>query len=597
MDKNVLLSKIVANPTENTWSQAYSTLNLYIVLSITSQEPDENIVTAGKELLERLQREYFSLDEKHLDNIKKSVENAIEPVDSKKTVSLVLATISDTFLYIVLASKGSVILRRHGKVAEIANGEEGVVSAFSGEIKNEDVVILETDSFSQKIGVEKLSETLDHLTVSEISENLAPAIHNEPIGSEAAIILQYKDVSVEATAVIDTPTPTQDEETENKTTVIPDAHPAIDESEVDDHINNAPPKIALPALGKKKLIIFAIIALAVVLVGSIIVDRSRQENAKANETLAGVLEPGQKKFDEAEALLSLNKGLALEEFEELKSTLEIERGKFKQDSEQRKKLDEFIGRVEGKIGEIGGGATVSNQKQIFENVEIVQYKDGTLVAAATDGKVSILTKDGEADDEIETDNKNIKAMSADTTSIFVLGDEGISKITKSSGAKSVIVDNPEATAALDNFGSNLYGLNTKDKTVDKYSGSSYTKGEYFTEDVTLSDPVSMAIDGSIWIIDDGKIRKFTRGKEDSFSITGLSKDLNEKSTIFTSTDYTNLYILDPQNMRIIVITKSGQVENQINWKDLSDATSIAVDEEENTVYAVISGNLYSFSLE
>ncbi len=597
MDKNVLLSKIVANPTESTWSQAYSTLNLYIVLSITSQEPDENIVTAGKELLERLQREYFSLDEKHLDNIKKSVENAIEPVDSKKTISLVLATINETFLYIVLASKGSVVLRRHGKVAEIAKGEEGVVSAFSGEIKSEDVIILETESFSQKIGVEKLSETLDHLSVSEISENLAPAIHNESTGSEAAIILQYRDMTIES-APIDTPVLAPTEEIQNKTTVTSEETPTIKEPEIEQPIKNGRiPKIALPSLGKKKIIIFAILALAIVLIGSIIVDRSRQENAKANEVLAGVLEPGQKKYDEAEALLSLNKGLALEEFEELKSTLETERGKFKQDSEQRKKLDEFIGRVEGKIGEIGGGATVSNQKQIFEDVEIVQYKEETLIAAGSDGKVTILTKEGEADDEIETDNGGITAMSADASSIFVLGDDGISKITKSNGTKSVIVDNPETTVSIDNFGSNLYGLNTKDKTVDKYSGSSYTKGEYFAEDVTLSDPVSMAIDGSIWIIDDGKIRKFTRGKEDSFSVTGLSKDLNEKSIIFTSAEYTNLYVLDPQNMRLIIISKSGQVENQINWKDLSNATSIAVDEEENTAYVVISNKLFSFTLE
>ena len=69
MAQNILLSKIVANPTDTTWSQAYSTLNLYIVLSIRSESTESGIVTSGKELLEKIQREYFSLDEKSIVNI------------------------------------------------------------------------------------------------------------------------------------------------------------------------------------------------------------------------------------------------------------------------------------------------------------------------------------------------------------------------------------------------------------------------------------------------------------------------------------------------------------------------------------------------
>src|SRR3989344_2869060 len=70
MDQNILLSKVVANPTDTTWAQAYSTLNLYIVLSIRSEDAEAGIVTSGKELLEKIQREYFSLDDKNITNIK-----------------------------------------------------------------------------------------------------------------------------------------------------------------------------------------------------------------------------------------------------------------------------------------------------------------------------------------------------------------------------------------------------------------------------------------------------------------------------------------------------------------------------------------------
>ena len=103
MDANILLSKIVANPTDTTWAQVYSTLNLYVVMSIKSEEKSESLVTDGKELLERIQREYFSLDTKDLKSIKESIEKAVEPIKDKN-VSIVLATINENVLYIVTAA-------------------------------------------------------------------------------------------------------------------------------------------------------------------------------------------------------------------------------------------------------------------------------------------------------------------------------------------------------------------------------------------------------------------------------------------------------------------------------------------------------------
>src|SRR3989304_1858492 len=117
---------------------------IFIVLSLRSQNSETSIVTEGKELFEKIQKEYFSLDEKGLSSIKKSVENAISDLEPEKEVSIVLSTVTQNFLYIVIASGGAVILKRNGKVGTIAAGEEGKTVAFSGELKPDDIVILET---------------------------------------------------------------------------------------------------------------------------------------------------------------------------------------------------------------------------------------------------------------------------------------------------------------------------------------------------------------------------------------------------------------------------------------------------------------------
>ncbi len=566
------------------------------MLSIMSDESSGNIVSSGKELFEKLQREYFSLDEKSLKNIKKSVENAIESAE-KKHISIVLATINGNILYLVIASGGVAVLKRGDKIGTIAQGEAEQVIAFSGKLIPDDTVILETSDFSKKVPIKKLSEILDNLEVSDISETLAPIIHENSIGTEAAVVLRYKKV---------------EEDTQAET----DKH-----IEVDQQITNAQEepiqeerrkslfnkikglflfffnKLPVGNLGRNKLILLAIVVLAVILFVSIIFETRRQENARYETLLAKIMQETQPKYDEALALIKLNKGLALVEFETLKKTLEENQGKLKEKSNQAKKLDEFIGKVENEIGKLSTGSTVTNQKQLFENVGFAQFKEETLVAInKSSGKIFVLSKEGESEEEFDTENKNVEAVAANASYIFLLGDSGITRTNKSNGSTNVIVENPDKTVTLDAFGNNLYGLSIDNNTIDKYQANSYLRSDYFTDDILLKKPISMTIDGSIWILDGGKIRKFTRGSEDNFTVSGLTDGISSDSIIFTSTDYTNLYILDKKTNKVISISKDGTLNNQYLWGNLSKSTSFAVDEKTGKVFVVIDNKLYSFDL-
>ena len=236
---------------------------------------------------------------------------------TEKEVSIVLSTVTQNFLYIVIASGGAVILKRNGKVGTIAAGEEGKTVAFSGELKPDDIVILETGDFSKKIPIKKLTQVIDNLEVSEISENLAPIIHEESQGTEAAIILQYKNIK----------------KIEEEGAVKEDIASNQEEGEEQKQVMSIGAKIRLPKISfpinfegatKKKALILAIVFLGILLLGSIFFERSRQEQAKRAQILSEIIEPNQKGYDEAVALISLNKGLALEEFEEIMNNLRSE---------------------------------------------------------------------------------------------------------------------------------------------------------------------------------------------------------------------------------------------------------------------------------
>ena len=608
MDKNILLSKIVATPTESTWAQAYSTLNLYIVLSMSAETTSGSIVTHGKELFERIQREYFSLDEKNLSNIKKSIEAAIEPVEDKKTISIVLATIQENILYIIIVSSGSVILKRGekvGPVADAASDEE--ISAFSGELKADDIVILETGEFKNKIPLAKLSETIDNLSVSEIAENLAPLVHENPAGSEAAIFLQYKNLTPVSHKIMQAEEMEDEIGDEVKTEkTVAKAHEeeeSFDEpvEEIVAHERFKLPGFSMPKLkifGTKRLIIAVILILIIVFVGSIFYEKNRQESVKRQAALTEILSPEEKKYDEAVALAALNKGLALDEFNTIEGEITPKLDGFKQGTPERKKLEEFIGKVEQKIGELGSGGTLSNQKMIYDKgADLVEFRGGTLsVVKKNTGAITVLDTDGSSKKEISTKNENVVALAGDDDSIYILGDSGVTKSDKKTGKTSSAIKDLSNTAAIDVFGSNLYGLNTKSDTVDKYAGQTSPRSDYFKGSVTLGKPKDMTIDGSVWILDGSKIRKFTKGNEDTFAVSGLTKDISDDAKIFTSADYSNVYVLDRGTTRIISISKDGEVKNQYVSKDLSGASSFAVDESGKKIYVVISGKLYSFDL-
>src|SRR3989344_586519 len=216
MNQDILLSKIVPNTTDTTWSQAYTTLNVYMTLSIENETSKTPITSYGKELLEKLQREFFALDDKSLEHIKKAVSNAVKTIEPEYKYSILIGAIVSDILYIVIASVGTVIVKRDGKAGTIATGEENEIIGFSGRLSHDDIVVFETGDFAKKMPIATLQEYLSSSDVSQIAENITPLVHDESKGTEAAILLQFKDISKKQNILTDETLQESEEVEENK---------------------------------------------------------------------------------------------------------------------------------------------------------------------------------------------------------------------------------------------------------------------------------------------------------------------------------------------------------------------------------------------
>ncbi len=204
MDNSICFSKIVATPTLNSWSQAYNAGKLFAVLSLEkTQELNENIESLnvfGKNLLERLEQEFFIIENKNLESIKKAVSATFAQEAENIAISFAAGALVDNILYLFGLGNAKVFIKRGANLGLALNAEKADsknIASSSGFLKEADLIVLATDAFSQVITRDDLDSSLNEAQPTEIAESLAPKIHKAENGKISAIIIKYGKPQVE----------------------------------------------------------------------------------------------------------------------------------------------------------------------------------------------------------------------------------------------------------------------------------------------------------------------------------------------------------------------------------------------------------------
>lgn len=149
----------------------------------------------------------------------------------------------------------------------------------------------------------------------------------------------------------------------------------------------------------------------------------------------------------------------------------------------------------------------------------------------------------------------------------------------------------------DNFGGiKTYPTNNRAYVLDKGTGevkSFPTTGRSFStptvsvKDDALKSASDLAIDGNIYIATNGTILKFNSGAKQDFSpaVSGLSS----KTKLYTQVDYTNIYVLDSESKKIIILRKDGGLVSNLTSDKFTEPKDFAVDETNKTIY-VLNGS-------
>jgi len=156
---------------------------------------------------------------------------------------------------------------------------------------------------------------------------------------------------------------------------------------------------------------------------------------------------------------------------------------------------------------------------------------------------------------------------------------------------------PVAMATYSKF---LYFLDPRKNQIWKYErrDAGFTKGEnWIGGNADLTTAKSMAIDGSVFVLDDNGIQKFYAGEKEEYEVKGISPTEIHGDKIFTNQNLGKIFILDTAEKKIIILDK-GQTEANYNRQIIFENTDNLVDffADETQIYLLGEKKVYNIKL-
>jgi len=353
MDNNISFSKIVATPTLNSWSQAYNAGKLFAVLSLekTKDVQDlESLNMLGKDLLERLEQEFFTIEDKNLESIKTAIVNTFQIQAEGVNFSFAAGAFINNILYLFGLGNGKAFIKRDGGFGSALDSspDPKSVVASSGFIKDNDLIVLSTDAFSKEISNDELNTNLSGLP-SEITESLAPKVHKAENGKISAIVIKYGKPKVD-------PPDTQDELAESlRAGEVEEEVIEKSVSPFEKYLSLLKSKLRRPNLKiapTRKVFLALTIIIVFVLLSSIFLAIQNQNKAKIHALFLQVSSDAQKKYDNGQSLSDLNKNLARDSFLSAQKILADNKDKFPPKSKELTQIQDLLKKVESGLAQV-----------------------------------------------------------------------------------------------------------------------------------------------------------------------------------------------------------------------------------------------------
>ena len=169
---------------------------------------------------------------------------------------------------------------------------------------------------------------------------------------------------------------------------------------------------------------------------------------------------------------------------------------------------------------------------------------------------------------------------------------------KSLIAASELVNTSTLVAAYEDF---VYLYNPDEANIFRFGPELDKKPKTWLKTVLggkYNQVASWVIDGDIWIGgQDGLISRYRAGRRLDFKLKGLPEPLAGPVYLATTTDISKLYVLAPEQDRVIEFNKDGNFIKEVKNFVLGSAIGLVYEQKTNQVLAVSGSLVYKVPLE
>lgn len=309
--------------------------------------------------------------------------------------------------------------------------------------------------------------------------------------------------------------------------------------------------------------------------------------------------------DQAEGLLSEAQGLA-EQLQQQNVYVAESQQLLTEIQEQRDRLQRISRANTENVKTIGDfSETISGDpKRIFavaDNLYAYDTKDNSIASMGLDGSTSIVHETSQGigflgDGIIHNADKTITFVTDPAgVALFDTKDNSLTSQDISFASTKPVVSG----AAI--FGNRLYLIDRSINNIFSYNKTlrGYATGTPWItdENFPVRSMTSIAVDGSVYTLhEDGTIHELFKGAGVEFNQEAVSPVIASDARIVTSDEFTNLYIIDPSNKRIVIYDKKGKLLKQHVVDVASGFADATIAPDESRAYILDGTRVLEISL-
>lgn len=591
MDQLFETGTVVGKKSDTHWAQTIKTPFAFGVVEVEDEEGHAQRV--GMDLIHLITKE-ISEPISSIPHLFAFLDSLWKP----HIQTLILCVPMNGTMTIILRGIGVVYLKRNGSIARLRSRE----GTISGVIHPADVLFLSSKTCLNGVSEEEFFTFFDHLSVEEVAEKLTLHLHtkNDAFGY-AGLFVEAKEVSGEVVS--------------DKRMDAKPLNPSLRQRVrfFQNAFRNVKSYLTVFRSVNIRITAVLILLFLVSITIGIIKERSGKVSAEATKTMV----EAERLYDEGVALLDLNQIKSKERLSDSKKLI----GQAKSLVSLKTKEGRMALDLEKKIIDALSMATKEYEitPELFFDVSLLKtgttigsfgmYED-TMALLDTNAKtvftLSLSTKNGQivgggssldGSQSVSIHGDNIYIFTSEGIHVFNAKDKTVKPYVIKKAADWITIK------SMISFGGNIYLLDTGKSRIWKYvaTGSAFSDlrefllPDYFPD---LSKASNMVIDGSVWLgTTDGSILRFTQGRDDPFITKGVEPSFGKNLMVFTSENCGNVYVLDPDNRRVVVLEKDGMYTSRYIYPTSFAPTHIAVSEKLRKLFFFSEGKLYTTELK